>query len=800
LLQVFLRDFGTVLERYITDIVDTENPKLLISTNYATYKISIIDGEENKVDNKTIDIGRDALDKDLNKIKYFIRRQFIADEELSNLYLRRGSDIKPHEVQEGALNSLAAARDDNLKRALVVFATGLGKTILSALDVKMFDAKKVLFIVHINEILRQTKDAFEKVMPERRDDFGFFTGKQKDRQKDILFTSIQTIGRQKHIETFPPSYFDYIIVDETHHVAAPTYRKIFEYFTPKFFLGLTATPDRMDKKDILSFYNENVVFEMDQKAAIEQGYLTPFRYLGFKDNIDYSDIYFNGFKYDTKDLNKHLLINERDDAIIEKFKLHAFDRKTIGFCASIEHAERCAKKFNEAGIKSIAIHSKSLELDDYEDKTKGSLVDHFRNNRCQIAFTVDMFNEGVDIPDVSCLLFLRPTESKTIFVQHMGRGLRIAPSKENVIILDFIGNYRTANLILEALDIENNIRGLKKTCVDNKDMFIYEINGCEVCFESEVVDIFKNNEVLYSKEIREDVVDIRWKEYSEYLDKWTKDNLYWKCGQHNKYFEVHFEALKIIKENKGIGEKDFIEKIQKVVTEKYVNKNMTAGFRALMLSKICGFVSSDSPLMPMQPYDVIYKITKDFSDLRKYEDILTQQLEKIFYWNPIYGSYNKYVDLTKRVSFKDFKIYPFFLIYDVMIRLLDDYGSEPCISKFEFDTFLSITKEHIESRDVAEKILRYRNDDEKKQVEKLLNSKNHIDSRFFGILHYCKYIKTDKRGVSIKPECIEEIRLRVGKFRGLYESGKLIMYSTESPKTYKDMLYSEGDLLSFHVN
>jgi hypothetical protein len=135
-----------------------------------------------------------------------------------------------------------------------------------------------------------------------------------------------------------------------------------------------------------------------------------------------------------------------------------------------------------------------------------------------------------------------------------------------------------------------------------------------------------------------------------------------------------------------------------------------------------------------------------------------------------------------------------------MIRLLDDYGSEPCISKFEFDTFLSITKEHIESRDVAEKILRYRNDDEKKQVEKLLNSKNHIDSRFFGILHYCKYIKTDKRGVSIKPECIEEIRLRVGKFRGLYESGKLIMYSTESPKTYKDMLYSEGDLLSFHVN
>lgn len=801
LLNLLRKDLSEDFLHFITSIND-DLAEITVETSYRKYTLRVCNELINKIDiqpsEKNIEISSSILLNTPEKIKYLLRRQFVGDEELFNLYLRRGKEVRPHEAQEKALSALTTTRENGSKKAVAILATGLGKTILSALDVKNSNSKSVLFIVHINEILRQTKDSFARVLPERKDEMGFYTGKQKDKDKKILFASIQTMGQQRHIQSFAEDFFDYIIIDETHHTAAPTYNKIFEHFKPKFFLGLTATPDRMDRKDILSFYDNNVVFEMAQEEAIEQGYLAPFKYVGLKDNIDYSDIYFNGFRYDTKDLNKHLLIDERDRAIIAKFKELSGGRKTIGFCASIEHADRCAKKFKESGINAIAVHSRSTGLDEYEDKSKEMLIQHFRENKCQVAFVVDMFNEGVDIPDVSCLLFLRPTESKTIFIQHMGRGLRVAPRKDDVLILDFIGNYRTANVVLEGLNIKNGIRGLKKIHREGKDLFVYDINGCEVVFDSEVVEIFRSNEATYTKEVRSDVIGKEWIEYSEYLEKWTKNNLYWKRGQQNQYFEVNFEALNIIKQNPSIKEDEFIQQIQKIVEEKYPKKNMTAGFRALMISKISGFVTADSPLKTTDPFDRILEKTSDFSKLDKYQDILTNQLEKIFYWNPIYGSYNKYVDPSKRVSFNDFKIYPFFFIYDILIRLIDDYGSEPLISKFEFNTFLAITKEHSESKEVAERILRYRDDDEKHQVTKLLDSKNNIDPRFYGIVHYCKYLQVDKKGVSLKNEYIDELRNKVEQFRKLYDTEKLLIYTENTAETYENMLYSSSDLLHFH--
>lgn len=805
LVDVLLEDLGHGFLSLLTNIDEGES-KIQISTTYAKYLISVTDDDVNNSESKTdvtnvfkvISVSKNILKADPLNVKYFLRRQFIADEELFNLYLKRGKEILPHEAQEKALFNLQKTRESGFDRALAILATGLGKTILSALDVKSIKAKRVLFIVHINEILKQTKDSFEKVIPSMKDEMGFYTGKQKDKDKNILFASIQTMGRNKHIQNFSKDYFDYIIIDETHHTAAPTYKKIFDYFTPKFILGLTATPDRMDRKDILGFYNNNVVFEMGQEDAIEQGYLAPFNYIGLKDNIDYSDIYFNGFRYDTKDLNKHLLIDERDQAVIEKFKELAGDRKTIAFCASIEHAERCVKKFKEAGISSISVHSQSENLEGHESEGKDALIKHFRQGKCQIAFVVDMFNEGVDIPDVSCLLFLRPTESKTIFIQHMGRGLRVSPKKENTLILDFIGNYKTANVILEGLNIKNGLRGLKKVQRDGKDLYIYDTNGCAVVFDSEVVNIFKVNEATYSKEIKNNVIGQEWREYSSYIEKWTKDNLYWKRGQQNQYFEVNFEAIKIIKENPDIKEEDFIQKIQKIVDEKYPRKNMTAGFRALILSKITGFISAESPLVPMSPFNEIYNQTKDYSNVKSFEDILTNQLEKVFYWNSIYGSYNKYVELTKRVSFKDFKIYPFFFIYDVMIRLIDDYGLEPFVSKFEFNTFLAITKDHSEAKEVAERIARYRNDEEKNQIKKLLDSKNNIDPRFYGIVHYCKYIEKNKNDIILRSEYIDEVRKKVERFKNLWNSGKLIIFDEKTPEIYQNMLYSNKNLLLFH--
>ncbi len=274
--------------------------------------------------------------------------------------------------------------------------------------------------------------------------------------------------------------------------------------------------------------------------------------------------------------------------------------------------------------------------------------------------------------------------------------------------------------------------------------------------------------------------------------------MYWKRGQQNGYFEVNFEALKIIKENPDITEKEFIAEIQKIVEEKYHGKNMTAGFRALFLSKITGFVSADAPLKITVPFDEVYKTTKDFSSVEPYQDILTAQLEKILYWNPIYGSYNKYVESTKRVSFNDFKIYPFFFVYDVLIRLMDDYGSDPSISRFEFNTFLAITKEHSEAQEVAERILRFREDEERQQTQKLLQQKNNMDARFYGILHYNKYLEQDKNVIKIKAEFVDEVRDRVKKFKELYSSGKLVVYRENAPEIYANMLYSNKDILSYH--
>jgi superfamily II DNA or RNA helicase len=742
----------------------------------------------------------DLIRKEPQSCIWEIRRNFIGDEELYKIYLNRLGDIEPHYIQKRALEKLDTTRKSGNNKGLVVFATGLGKTYLSAFDIKQFKPKKALFIVHINEILKQSLNSFQDVLPKRIKDMGYYIGSNKEGDKKVLFASIQTLSRTKNLQKFKKNEFDYIIVDETHHTAAPTYKKIFSYFKPKFILGLTATPDRMDKKDILPFYDNNVVFRIDQEEAIKMGYLVPFHYYGFKDNIDYSKIYFNGFKYDVNDLNKLLMIKGRDNAIVKKFKEMGEDRKTIGFCVSIEHADWCAKSFRDAGIKAVAIHSK---LDDSETgfdvKKRDQLINDFRNNKYQIAFVVNMFNEGVDFPDVECLLFLRPTESKTIFIQHMGRGLRLSPGKENVLILDFIGNYKTAGMVLSGLGINNGTLDLQKIKRRNKELYYYDNNGCKIEFENEVVDIFRKLEANASKKVRKELINEEWLHYSNYLYDWTKENLYWKVGQQNRYFEVQFEGLEIIKDNPKISEKEFINKIQSIVKKTYPKKNMTAGFRALFLSKIAGFVTNKTPLLLTKPFDLISNKVKDYSNINSYKDILIRQIEKIFYWNSIYGSYNKYVKKEHRVSFKDFKIYPFFFIYDLMIRLIDDFGFEDLeISELEFNSFVVVTKNHFEVEQVAIRIVDFRNYEHKYELEKLLKKKNNIDPRFYRILHYNKYLLITKKGIKINPDLLDELRKKVKRFRKLLGSNEVIFFDENKPNEYMNLLYSDKDFLSYH--
>lgn len=392
--------------------------------------------------------------------------------------------IIPNEIQREVLSELKTKRALGWHKGLVIMPTGTGKTYLSALDALQYNKDhpnaKFLFVVHRLEILSQSKAAYSDVWGKVK--LGFLGGGTAENVDDckILFASKDSLYRDETLSLFAPDHFDYIIVDEVHHGESKTYRKVLDYFTPDFLLGITATPDRTDKKDILELFDYQKVSEYTLNDAIEKGFLVSYEYHGLKDNIDYTNIRWNGVKYDTKDLENHLIINERNQMIFEKYMELCKGNKTIGFCVGIKHAQRMADFFNARGVSAVAIYHDPKNPGGSKEKIKA-----FRNNQYAVAFTVDMFNEGVDIPNVQCLLFLRPTESKTVFLQQIGRGLRLASNKDTVIILDFIGNYKRANLVRQYLS-----KGVSEKTKDGSnafDKFEYEYNPkCKVMFDDEV--------------------------------------------------------------------------------------------------------------------------------------------------------------------------------------------------------------------------------------------------------------------------------------------------------------------------
>lgn len=404
--------------------------------------------------------------------------------------------IEPNHLQQQALNDLDVRRNVGWKKGIVVLPTGTGKTFLSAFDTKKV-AGKILFIVHRLNILSQSKEAFEKVYP--KETLGLLTGEVKENvNARILFASKDTLRNPETLYKFRADEFDYIIVDEVHHGQAQSYQIILDYFKANFFmLGLTATPDRMDRKDIFELFDYQKVFEFTLNEAIEKGFLVPYNYYGLKDNIDYSQIRYRGNKYNVADLDRHLIIKERNEQILKEYLEKGKSYKAVGFCASIKHANAMAKFFNENGIPSQAITAETPNRDE--------LIKQFRESKFTVAFTVDLFNEGVDFPDLRVLLFLRPTESKTVFIQQLGRGLRLCNGKENVVILDFISNYEKAGKIREYLakgkDEQKNAKG-------RIEKVIYEYSpNCEVHFDAAVEQILDNQDRAAREITKEDLID-----------------------------------------------------------------------------------------------------------------------------------------------------------------------------------------------------------------------------------------------------------------------------------------------------
>ena len=486
-----------------------EGKKIALEINGETYHAEgvianeVFDDNLNR-QNEILGAGFNLLRFSYSQLQSMIWRKRV-NESLRRIFYKTlpelipgSNEIAPNALQTYALQSLDFYREQGWKKGIVILPTGTGKTYLSAFDTLKVQGR-ILFIVHRLDILAQAKESFEVVYP--REKIGLLTGESKEFVSDskVLFASKDTLSNADILKTFRQDEFDYIIVDEVHHGQAASYRVVLEYFNPNFFmLGLTATPDRMDRKDIFELFDYQKVFEFTLHEAIEEGYLVPYTYYGLKDNIDYSNIRFNGNKYNVADLNKLLIINERNEKILEEYLTKGGGNKAIGFCCSIQHAEVMADFFSKNGVPAYAITNNTSNRND--------LIEKFRRNEFYVAFTVDLFNEGVDFPDLRTLLFLRPTESKTVFIQQLGRGLRLSSGKEKVVILDFIGNYKRANNIRKFL--ATGSKEEKNPVTGRVEKVVYEYSPkCEVVFDTEVEVILENQDKQEREITKEDLID-----------------------------------------------------------------------------------------------------------------------------------------------------------------------------------------------------------------------------------------------------------------------------------------------------
>lgn len=413
-----------------------------------------------------------AVAKDLAQYDY-------GEEDVEN---KDSSLFQPRGAQIEVLYALEDSRAEGAVKGLVQAATGIGKTYLAAFDSAKYE--KVLFVAHREEILKQAAVAFQNVRQSK--DYGFFYRKQKDTDRSVIFASVATLGRFEYLteKYFTSDYFDYIVIDEFHHAVNDQYRRIVNYFKPQFLLGLTATPERMDCKNIYEICDYNVPYELSLKEAINKGMLVPFHYYGVYDETDYSGISLIKGCYAEEDLNEAYLGNERRYDLIYKYYMKYRSKRALGFCCSRQHAEEMAGEFCKRGIPSVAVYS-NAEGEFSEDRQKA--VERLRNQEIRVIFSVDMFNEGVDIASLDMVMFLRPTESPIVFLQQLGRGLRTYQGKEYLNVLDFIGNYEKAGKAPLLLSCGKTLGEQK--AYDYRD--IEYPDDCIVDFDMRLIDLFR---------------------------------------------------------------------------------------------------------------------------------------------------------------------------------------------------------------------------------------------------------------------------------------------------------------------
>ncbi|MEN9441663.1 MAG: hypothetical protein RLZ33_1740 [Bacteroidota bacterium] len=387
-----------------------------------------------------------VTDEFIVKYDLFYRGQLEYNRQiLKRIVPEKHELIIPNLMQREALENIEHLRSLGKKKALLISATGTGKTYLSAFDVQKFKPKKFLFIVHRLTIAKEAMKTFKQLLGEEIS-MGIYSGNQRDLEADYIFSTVQTISKSEHYEQFDKHHFDYIVIDETHRAGAESYKRILDHFEPDFLLGMTATPERTDGFDIFKSFDYNIAYEIRLHRALEEDILSPFHYYGV------TDLSLNDEIIEDKSTFNLLTSDERINHIIEKSRYYGCDNGTIRgliFCSSKEECKSLSTEFNKRYFNTIALTGDNSE----EERANAikKLESDEKSEKLDYIFTVDIFNEGIDIPKVNQIIMLRPTQSAIVFVQQLGRGLRKASNKEYLTVIDFIGNYSNNYLVPIAL-------------------------------------------------------------------------------------------------------------------------------------------------------------------------------------------------------------------------------------------------------------------------------------------------------------------------------------------------------------
>jgi superfamily II DNA or RNA helicase len=603
-----------------------------------------------------------------------------------NTFITSYFDIKPHSYQNEILEKLEVERTVHDRfRNLLVAATGTGKTVISAFDYKNFrnnnKSSKLLFVAHRKEILQQAKATFQGVLKDNN--FGdLWVDGIEPNSNEFLFVSVQTLNNRLKDLKLSPDYYDFIILDEAHHGPASSYRPFLNYFKPKILLGLTATPERMDNENILEDFCNRIAAEIRLPEALNKKLLCPFQYFGISDSIDLTNAKWEKGKYVASELTSLYTKNDvRVGEIIsnlDKYTNDIDDVRAIGFCVTVEHAIFMAEKFNLAGLKSEWLTSKN-------SNERDRIREQFKKKEFNYLFVVDIFNEGVDIPEIDTVLFLRPTESLTVFLQQLGRGLRLAEGKDCLTVLDFVGNARPE------YDFENKFRALigKTTTSVQKEIeddFPHLPLGCSIALEKKAkATILENIKKATSINVNQLITKIINFQHQTYLPL-TLNNFI-------ELYHIPIEAIYkkdswsrlcqragVISDFENTNEKQ----IYSVISNKWLSTNSTSYFNFILkIAKqgfdiyINDFDENGKTMLLMLYYDIwqthgLFKSLEESIRAIGKNKILVSEIIEVL------------EILVDRVDFKEIDIE---LPYNQPLKLHARYTRDQILSAFRLSTF-----------------------------------------------------------------------------------------------------------------